>query len=236
MRTLRFCIRLAVFLLMVPGVLSARLALAAPACSELPPSTLRLYDIKAATVEEVLVSAATLSAASSPDGRLISRHTMMLTGGDLAVLSQITHRVIPQADGSFCDTPSLVNLGFGLSHRIAYLARDAAADACVRAAMLDHEAIHTRLLEETVDRFIDRQREPLQQGMLALKQTPAPTAQLARARWEEGLQALTVAAGRQLGDELRTAIARADDALSLAALEDSCGGKLRRLQDQEGAF
>lgn len=236
MRMLHSFTGLALALLMVPGVLLAHPALAGPACSDLPPSTLRLYDIKATAVEEVRVPAAALGAAPSPDGGLISRHTMMLTGGDLAVLFQITHRVIPQADGSFCDAPSLVSIGFGVSRRVAYLARDAAADACLRAAMLDHEAVHTMLLDEAVDRFIDRQRGPLQRGMRALKQTPAPTARLAQASWETGMQALTAVARRQLRDELGAAIARADAALSLAALEDSCGGKLRRLQDHQDAF
>ena len=236
MRILRFSISLSLALHMVSSVLPASPTFASSVCSALPSSSLRLYDIKTVAVEEVLVPAAALDAAAIPDERLVSRHTMMLTSVDLAALSQITHRIIPQSDGTFCDAPSLVSLGFGISRRVAYLARDAAADACVRAAMLDHEAAHTKLLEETIDRFIDRQGDSLQRGMLALKQMPAPTASLAQVRWEAGVQFLTTDARRQLRDELRAAIARADDALSLAALEDSCDGKLRLLQEHERAL
>ena len=225
----------AALLLAVFGALVAHSAGAAEACAALPPSILRVYDIKVPALEELWVPAEELDRAQPADG-LAPRHTMMLTSSDLVVLFEITHRIVPQADGSVCDAPSLVRIGLGLSRRVAYLASIAAADACVRQAMLAHEAAHTRLLNETVDRFIDQQQADLRRGMRALKETPAPTAAIAKARWEGGLRALVVEAKRQLLVAARIAGAAVDDVPALAALADACAGKIRQLRERNRGF
>jgi hypothetical protein len=124
-----------------------------------------------------------------------------------------------------------VRIGFGSGRRTAYLARQAAADACVRRAMLAHEDDHTRSFNETVDRFIAKQTGNLQRGMVALKRTPATSAQIATVRWETALRAIVAEAKRQLLSDLRAANAEIDTAPALAALSDACGGKVRQLQE-----
>ena len=217
-------------LLAIAGTGFTRVAAAASACADLPPSTLRVYDIKMPVLEELRVPADALNRMPSTD-ELGSRHTLMLTTNDLVTLFEIRHRIVPQADGSFCDAPSLVRLGFGSGRRTAYLAHPAAADECVRRTMLAHEDDHTRRFNETVDRFIAQQTGNLERGLGALKHMPAASAQLAKAQWETGLRAILAEAKRQLLSELRATNAEIDTTPALAALTDACGGKVRQLQE-----
>jgi len=219
-------------LLAIVGACPLRSAVAA--CTDLPPSTLRLYTINVPELEEWRVPADVLNREPATD-ELGSRHTLMLTTSDVVALFEITHRIVPQADGSVCDAPDLVRIGFGAGRRSAYLARAAAADACVRQQMLAHEADHTRRFNETVDHFIDEQQGSLRRGMEALKHMPAEDAEMAKARWEAGLRAMMTEAKQQLVRKIRTANAEVDGAATLAALAEACGGKIRRLQE-DGAF
>ena len=200
-------------------------------CADLPPSTLRIFDIKAPAPEAVEVPAEELDRNREAEG-LASRHTLMLTLSDIASWFEVTHRIVPRADGSVCDAPSLVRMGFGSSRRLAFLARAAAEDACVRQKMLEHEAAHARAFDEVVDRFIAEQQDNLQRGMAALKQTPAPSEEVAKARWETGLRAIVAAARQQLLTEIQSAIAGIDEPPAIAALEDACGGKIRQLEQR----
>ena len=164
--------------------------LPAPIC-RLP--RFQVYDIKASAPEAVEVPAEELERAGQAED-LVSRHTLMLTSSDFVTWFDVTHRVVPRADGSVCDAPSLVRIGFGSSRRFAFLARAAAADVCVRQEMLEHEAAHSRALDEVVDRFIEQQQRTFEHGMATLKQTPAPSEEIAKERWETGLRAIVAAA------------------------------------------
>ena len=206
---------------------------AASTCTGLPASTLRAYDIKASKLEQFLVPTEALNRIAPAD-ELVSRHTMMFTAIDVMTLFVIRHRVVPQADGSVCDAPSLVTVGFGSDSRIAYLAKAAAADECVHKKMLAHEDDHARLFNEIVDHFIDQQKLNLERGMVALKQTSAPSADVAKARWEAGVRVIVAAAKQQLLDKLRAANAQVDNASTLAALAEACGGKIRQLEASSG--
>lgn len=224
---------LAVVLLAVGGALLFHQASAATLCTDLPPSTLRVYDLKAPVLEEVTVPAAELAGLSNA-GDLASRHTLMLTVSNVVAWYTIRHRLVPRDDGLVCDAPGLVRMGFGSSRRHAFLARAAAGNSCVREAMLSHEAAHTHALNDVVDRFIDRHGSDFQRGMVALKLTPAPNPETAMARWETGLRIILTEAKRQLLDEIRTASAYIDEPSALTALEDACGGKIRQLEDRRG--
>lgn len=204
-------------------------AAAATPCDGLPPSTLRVYDIKTSAVDAVEVPAEELEP-KAQGVALASRHTMMLTVSDIVTWFEIAHRIVPRADGSVCDAPTLVQIGFGSSRRLAFLARTAAADPCVRQEMLDHEAAHTRALDKVVDRFIEQLQSNLQRGMRALKQTPAPSAAIAKTRWEAGMRAIVTEAKQQLITELAAASDEIDAPAALAELENSCGGKVRLLE------
>ncbi len=220
-------------LLAFVGPLFSRPASSATLCAGLPPSTLLVYAIKASPPEMVGVSAEEL-ARSDDAGDLSSHHTLMVSASDLVTWFDIMHRIVPREDGSVCDAPSLVRLGFGTQSRRVFLTREAAADPCVRRTLLDHEAAHNRAVEEAVDQFIDRQKREFQRGLTALKQTPAPDAETAKRRSEQGLRIMVTAARLQLFAAIRTALARVDEPVTLAALENACGGKVRQLEASSG--
>ena len=220
-------------LLALGSVLLFHQAGAATLCTDLPPSRLRVYDLKAPSVEEVAVPAAALAGLSDA-GDLASRHTLMLTVSNVVAWFTIEHRLVPRGDGLVCDAPGLVRMGFGSSRRRAFLARAAAETSCVRGEMLNHEASHTRALNDVVLRFIARHASDFQRGMVALKATPSLNPETAIARWETGLQAIVKESKRQLIDEIRAANAYIDEPSALAALEDACGGTIRQMLDHRG--
>jgi hypothetical protein len=222
-------------LLTVGGALLFHSAGAATPCTDLPPSTFQVYVIKASAPEAVAVPTEELERAGQAE-HLVSRHTLMLTSSDFVTWFDVAHRVVPRADGSVCDAPSLVRIGFGSSRRFAFLARAAAADVCVRQEVMDHEAAHSRALVQVVDRFIEQQQRTFEHGMATLKQTPAPSAVIAKERWETGLRAIVAAAKEQLLTDLQSAIAAIDEPSTLAALEDACGGKIRQLEQRGGSL
>ena len=202
-------------------------------CVNLPSSALRLYAIRVSMPEVQSVPAAALDHIPQGD-QLESHHTLMLTGADVVTLFEIRHRTVPQADGSVCDAPRLVRIGFGAGRRVAYLARKAAADECVRKKMLAHEEAHNRGFNEAIDRFIEQEKVEFQRGMVALKRMSAPSVEIAKARWEAGVVTIIAGAKRQLLSEIRATIARIDSGPALTALAEACGGKIRQLQETSG--
>jgi hypothetical protein len=227
-----FTVRAALALAILGGFLEPVTA-AAAACANLPPSTLNIYDIKMPALEEVEVPAAALDRIH-PGTALGSRHTLMFTTAAVVTVFEIQHHLVPQANGSVCDAPSLVRIGFGAGRRVAYMARAAAANSCVRQRMLAHEEDHNRRFNATVDRFIAQQNQDLQNAVTALKQMQAPGAAVAKARWETGLRSLLASQTRQLQSQIRADNAALDDGPTLAALADACGGTIRRLLGTDG--
>ena len=225
--------RLPLLFLIIGSVLLARHAGAATLCSTLPPSNLRVLGIQAETVNEVRMPAAELRHATPTSGDVFSFHTLMLSGSDLVAWFDIEHRIVPREDGLVCDAPILVRMAFGSSGRHAFLAQTAAADACAREAMLDHEAAHNRVIESVVGRFIGERQNDFRLGVTALKATPASSPEVAQARWEKGMQAMLLEARRQLLIELREANAQFDEPVTLRALENACGGKIRQLLNHD---
>ena len=209
-------------------------AVAADACTNLPPSKLQVYYTRANGFEEEMAAAADLDRRIPPDA-LASQHTMMLTLSTLLSWFDIEHRIIKRDDGSVCNAPVLVRMGFGSTKRKIILAEPLANDACVRRQIRDHENAHAQAFDRTVDRFIDDRKPDFERGMKALKQTAAPSAEVAATRWYEGLQAIVGEAKQQLIEELREASAQVDDPSILAALEAACGGKIKELEGRDGA-
>ena len=220
------CLKRLFLLLVVAGALLFHRAQATPLCTDLPPSTLQVLDIKASGSNEALVSAEELGRHNEP-GDLISRYTTMLSASGFVAWFDIVHRIVPRDDGSVCDAPSLVRMAFGASRRVTVLLRDAAQDPCMRQHMIDHEAAHAEAFNEVIDRFIDDNRSLFQKGMIALKQTPAISADHARARWEEGMRDILDRAKDDLLAELRAASDKIDESASAAGVDNACGGRFR---------
>ena len=200
-------------------------AVASDLCTGLPASTLQVLDAKPSGLVEQKVPAEHLDQ-SLPSEIIGARHTTMLSTSNVIAFFEIKHRMMPRADGSVCDAPELVRIGFGSSQRIAFLTQPAADDPCVRQVMLNHEAVHAGVFGSTVHGFIDEKRAAFERGMKALKQTPAPSAEIASARWNEGLQLIVNEAKEQLMMDLRAANAQVDRPSVLVALAAACGGKI----------
>ena len=220
--------------LLIASVILPSNRAAAAICQNLPPSKLLVYNIKALRLEEEKVPAATLDRQMPPDA-LASMHTMMLTTNIFISWFDIRHRPVAGSDGTVCNAPELVRIGFGSSQRKIFFADTAADDACVRRQMLEHEAAHTQAFDSTVNRFIGDTKADFERGMKALKQTPAPSAKLAKTRWEEGLRLIVAEAKQQLLADLRAASAGVDDPAALTALETACNGKIKELERRSSA-
>lgn len=95
-------------LLTLAAVCFSRVAVAA--CADLPPSALRLTAIQTPALDVWRVPKEAL-ARDLPADELGSRHSLMLTTSDVFMFTEIGHRIVPQADGSVCDAPSLVRIG-----------------------------------------------------------------------------------------------------------------------------
>lgn len=220
--------------LLITSVISVSGRAAGTICKDLPPSKLVLYDVKAPRLDEEKVPAANLDRRTPPDP-LASQHTMMRTMSNVISWFDIRHRSVPRGDGSVCDAPEFVRIGFGSSQRKIFFADAVADDVCVRRRMLDHEADHTRAFDSTVDRFLDDRKADFERGMKALKQTPAPNLEVATARWDQGLRIIVTEANRQLMADLRAASAGVDDPAALTALEVACDGQIRKLESRGSA-
>lgn len=219
---------LASFLCLIATAAAPLKAMAADRCENLPPSKLQVLSAKAGALEDRGVLASEL-AQDVPAGVVASRHSVMLMVSDTVSWFGIVHRVLPRDDGSVCNSPELVRMGFGTSRHTVLLAQAAADDVCVRREMLDHATIHVPASDTAVEQFIDEHTMNFQQGMKALKQTPAPNTETVTAQWRKGLQLIVAQAKEQLLDDLRAANARVDTPAVLAALENACGGRIREL-------
>ena len=100
--------------------------------------------------------------------------------------------------------------------------------------MLGHEAARYRALNEAVDRFIDGHVNDCRRAVAALKEMPAASAAIAKARWETGLRAVVMEARRSLLAELRSVSDETDDPAALAMIDNACNGKVRELEHRSG--
>jgi hypothetical protein len=219
-------------ILALGAVLLLHEAQAAAPCTGMPPSKLLIFDIKPADPQIVVLPPEALD--RQPPDDLASRHAFMLSDARIVTWFEITHRIIPRDDGSVCDAPVMVRVGFGLDRRIVLLARPAAKNACLRRAMLDHERAHIQALNEVVDDMIARRTADMKRGMVALKQSPAPDGNAATLQWQAGLRAIVMEVRQEMFERLRKAVAETDRPSAIAALQNACGGAVRRLEGQRG--
>lgn len=206
---------------------------ASTACMDLPQSTLQLYSIEAVDVQKLDATKNGLRQ-QFPSDFVSIRHPVMLVVSNVVALYDIKNRVIQADDGSICGSPELVRIGFGSTQRTIFLAQPAADDDCVRRRILDHGEVHIQALDDAVLRFIDEQQATFQQGMKALKQTPAPSESVLEEQWDRGLQIIISISRQQLITKMRAASAQVDEGSILADLANACGGKIGRFdQDLE---
>ncbi len=219
-------------LMLALGALLLHKAHAAAPCADMPPSKLLIFDIKPPDPEIIVLPTEALD--RQPQGDLASRHALMLSNARIVTWFEIAHRVIPRDDGSVCDAPLTVRVGFGLDRRAVLLARPAAENACLRCTMLDHERAHIQALNEMVDDLIARWTADITRGVTALKETPAPAGDTAKLQWQAGLRAIVMEVRQEMFERLRSALAETDHPSMIAALEDACGGEARKLEGHQG--
>ena len=216
----------AIFWFVSGGATSAHATLL---CENLPPSRLLVYDIKAPEPKETIVPLAEL-AREPPPAAIAFQHNSMTTVTDLVSYYEIAHRIFSQPNGAVCDSPETVRIGLGASRRYIWMSKGVARDTCVHRALLDHEADHARAFDAAVEGFIDRKRLDFEAAMKALKQTPSPTPEISKTRWNRGVRIFVAEAKQQLLADLRKANAKVDEPEVLAPLETACGGRLRALE------
>jgi hypothetical protein len=206
-------------------------ARAAMPCSGMPPSKLLIFDIKAANPQIVVLPANALD--RQPQTDLVSRHALMKSQVRIVTWFEIVHRVITRDDGSVCDAPIMVRVGFGLDRRAVLLARRAAGNACLRRAMLEHERAHIQALNKAVDDVIAQRTPDITRGVTALKQSEAPDDKAAKLQWQAGLRAIVLEVRQEMFERLHKAIAETDQPSAITTLEKACDGELRRLKGQQ---
>lgn len=167
-------------------LITAPAALAAPVCTALPDSDLKLSPLSADTVEQEIAPPEHIARLSvgepghAPHPLLAVRYTFDSNVG-------LVHRLVPAKGGGFCAAPESVTFGFGITRRRAIFAPEAASEPCVKAALLAHEAEHYRVVSEAIRAFLHRQETPLARYLGELKARPAAGEIAAKKALETGL-------------------------------------------------
>lgn len=206
---------------------------AVSACTNLPPSSLEVYDIRPGSLEQVVVDGAD-ARSRQINPKTVMRHVQsaVTVGGDFALAMNVEHLVIPSASGGYCDSPSKVRVGIGYATRRATMTRVAAEDPYVRDALLEHGERHARAEDDLLSRFLVDERGWFGRKLGELKQTPAATAEAARKQFAAGSLAVTHAARQHFLEAMSAVDAALDTPNELAFLNSACGGKVGQIEQQ----
>ena len=223
-------------------VLSDHPATAAPSCEDAwEASSFRLIpkhptatEERTATREEMDRIAVRVGATAE----MREAHPLMLMTAEAGTHVEVVHRLIAHrgavGDAYVCDVPTAVVVVMGAFKRRVILNKEAAANSCVRKALLDHMARHSQVLDQKIDTFIDEHREGLARGVEALTRKTAADEPSASQAFEVGLAALIGPVYREFEVEAKQSRLEADTPEALAQLRTACGGKLRELEWEVG--
>ena len=160
---------------------------------------------------------------------VLTSHPLMAVETDVANWFRIAHRVVRAENGAYCAAPSEVRFGLGHSRRQVHLAWEAAEDACVRDALLAHEADHNRADDALLTTLLEQEKPFLGAGFNALKHTPMRDADEAAASFEVGGRAIV----GEVTERFRTAKEQLwrqmDSPTELTRLRQACDGKVGQL-------
>jgi hypothetical protein len=135
-----------------------------------------------AVSSEALASPEEIARLSST-GDARAPHPLMAVRYSIDSTAAVMHRLVPTANGGFCDAPERVLFRFGISRRRVLLTPEAAAEPCVKSALLAHEAEHNRVAGDTIRTFLDRQEAELAQVLRQLKGRHARGKDAAKKPW-----------------------------------------------------
>ena len=209
-------------------------AFAAQGCGALPVSDLKLHRVSVDYVDQEIAPPEEIARFSTPgDGG--APHPLMAVRYSVDSTVGVIHRLVPAEDGGFCDSPETVVFRFGVSRRRVILAPQAAAEPCVKSALLAHEADHDRIISEAIRVFFDEQERELARQLRELKAQRARDEDAAKRAMEIGL----LRASARIMEKFNLSEAGrirelVDSPARLSALAASCNGRVAELERSVG--
>ena len=209
-------------------------ALAAPECAALPAAQPELRAVSVDHIDQETAAPDEI-ARLAMTGNGPAPHSLMAVRYVIDTNVAVVHRVVKTADGGFCDAPETVVFRFGVIRRRVVLVPEAAADPCVRAALLAHEAEHERIVRQAIGGFLHEHQAELVQRLAHLKQQRARDANAAKNVMEAGLMdAITRLFERFKQNEVGRIRNLVDSPDRLKDLGASCDGRIAELERSVG--
>ena len=225
--------------LMAALLLSHPASAVAPTCPDFPVSALRLFSMHP-SIDEVSVTRAEMNRLAVKIGVSATEralHPLMLMTANIDAHVTVQNRAIQVTGGiapAYCDAPTMVAIAFGVVGRNAFLLREATDDPCVRHALLDHYAEHSRALDKQVELFIREQRRNVGLRLEKLKQTAAPDPTSANKEFEVRLWPVLKDMIQQFKDQMRGSGQKSrneiDSVEKLDQLRSACRGEIRDME------
>lgn len=149
-------------------------------CPKAPDIAVRVNAMHGEIAQNSSIGIEEIRRLAGPD--IVARHYPLLGMIGTAVAVRIATDVdISQGDdGSFCGTPKAINVHVGFTDRVAFVAREAAADACLYQEILSHQLRHASIDDEALDTFAPVLSQRLR--VFALSMSPISVANPAAAR------------------------------------------------------
>lgn len=118
-------------------------------------------------------------------------HPLMLIIAQAGTDVEMAHQTIEShsavGNASFCDAPPSVLVTIGAFKSRIILHRSAAADSCIRQALLKHLLQHKHVLDKTIDSFVEAHRNGLARAVHDLiqkrRQMRPPRSRILRLVW-----------------------------------------------------
>ena len=205
-------------------------ALAAPECAAVPATKVELRPVSVDRIDQETASPDDI-ARLGMTGNGPAPHPLMAVRYVIDTNVAVVHRIVKTADGGFCDAPEAVVFRFGVIRRGVVLVPQAAADPCVRDALLAHEAEHNRIVREAIGAFLHEHQAELGQRLAHLKQQRARDANAAKKAMELGLMdAITRLFERFKQNDVGRVRNLVDSPARLHDLAISCDGRIAELE------
>lgn len=211
---------------------------AAPVCRDLPATELRIFYAQPPKSPELSMTKAEMDRLADADkisAEARAAHPLMLIVAELGAKVHVEHRTIAvRYDGAtaYCDAPTSVDLGLGTFGRKVVLWREAAADSCVKQALLRHYEEHSRALDNKTEDFVHQRYQEFALGLRDLKYKPYPDRQTAVRGFETGLRAFLRTMINRFDAEIDRSRRDIDTAERLEALRNACGARIREMEHQ----
>jgi hypothetical protein len=106
-------------------------------CTDLPKSSLKVYRLTVDRVTEHAATRAEMDEIITALAGTPSAHPLIVIVDAIDTRLAVEHRIVERPEG-YCDAPEAVVLGLGVARREVFILRAAAADPCVKAALLEH--------------------------------------------------------------------------------------------------